>query len=219
MNQEELKSRKKEIQLRVQQLERDIGNPNVIYPSIEAAKAAKQELNDLIAEYQTLPLEERLVTTLTMGVSITLGDQNNRYSLRYVGNGKWYFYEGSIFRTSDVEFNADYTEAKVKVGTVNSDTQGEIVNYVYIVKIFPVNDPVITKVLKLKEPAIPQEPKQPEQPKAHPQDLSLTGFGIIYTPDGRLMSKTLYEKEQKAKLEAEEAAQPKETKKKRKLFS
>jgi hypothetical protein len=33
------------------------------------------------------------------------------------------------------------------------------------------------------------------------------------------MSKTLYEKEQKAKLEAEEAAQPKETKKKRKLFS
>ena len=225
MNQEELKIKKREIQTRVQELNTSIGNPNVIYPSIEAAKAAKKELEDLIAEYQKLPLEERLVTTLTMGISISLGDQNNRYSLRYVGNGKWWFYEGSLFKTADIEWNEDFTEAKVKVGTVNSDTQGETVNYVYMVKIMPSNDPVITKVLTMKQSVTAQEPKQAEQSetkKTPRQDQSLLGFGIIYTPDGRLMSKNLYEAELKAEHEAEEqakiAAQPK-TKKRKGLFS
>ena len=222
MNQEELKIKKRELLTEIETLQNSVGNPSVIYPSVEAQKAAIKRLNDLIAEYQSMPRTEFLVATMPVGIAISLSDGNGRYSLRYNGNGRFDFYEGSIYKSSDIEWSEDYSTAKVKVGTMNSDTQGETVDYVYMLKIAPINDPIIAKFLTVKNAATLQEPKQPEAKKKYPDDFGMTGFGFVRREDtGLWVHKGIYEAEQKAKLEAEKAQQQQaapEPKKRKGLF-
>ena len=157
MNQAELKAKKREILTKVEYLQNSVGNPSVIYPSREAQQAAIKELNRLISEYQSMPRTEVLVANLAMGIAFSLNDGAGRYSLRYNGVGRWDFYEGSIYKSSDVEFSDDYSTAKVKVCTVNSDTQGEETDYVYNITVAPVRDSMITKLLNVKQTVTPQE--------------------------------------------------------------
>ncbi len=92
-----------------------------------------------------------------------------------------------------------------------------------MLKIAPINDPIIAKFLTVKNAATLQEPKQPEAKKKYPDDLSMSGFGFVRRPEtGQWVSKGVYDEEQKAKLEAERAQQPQPapvTKKRKGLFS
>ena len=72
---------------------------------------------------------------------------------------------------------------------MNSDTQGETVDYVYMLKIAPINDPIIAKFLTVKNAATLQEPKQPEAKKKYPDDFGMTGFGFVRRYDTGMVSK------------------------------
>lgn len=223
MNQEELKIKKRELLTEIETLQNSVGNPSVIYPSVEAQKAAIKRLNDLIAEYQSMPRTEFLAATLPVGIAISFSDGNGRFSLRYNGAGRFDFYEGSQYKSSDIEWSEDCSTAKVKVGVMNSDTQGEMWEYVYILNVAPINDPMIRKLFNITQPVTAQEPKQPEDKKKYPDDLSMSGFGFVRRPEtGQWVSKGVYDAEQKAKQEAEKAQQPQPapaTKKRKGLFS
>ena len=52
-----------------------------------------------------MPRTEFLVATMPVGIAISLSDGNGRYSLRYNGNGRFDFYEGSIYKSSDIEWS------------------------------------------------------------------------------------------------------------------
>ena len=47
MNQEELKIKKRELLTEIETLQNSVGNPSVIYPSVEAQKAAIKRLKQL----------------------------------------------------------------------------------------------------------------------------------------------------------------------------
>jgi hypothetical protein len=211
MTNEEVKARKFEIQKRVQQLSANIGNPTVRYQTPNGEQLAKEELGKLITEYRALPVEEVEVTTLTMGKIIALSD--DRYILKYIqGSKRWDFYEGSQYKTSNVEW-LDESTAKVSVPTTNSDTHGETVNYVFRVKVAPTVDPLVANLAKPQP--LPHQPLHPEN-KITPNkdDLLMKGLGyIIDANTGRWRKQTTQEydeKQQQQKIESK-----KEEKKKR----
>ncbi len=218
MDNEQLKTKKREILKEIESLQNSVGNPSVIYPSVEAQKTAIKRLNDLIAEYQLMPRTEFLVATMPVGIAISLSDGNARYSLRYNGNGRFDFYEGSIYKSSDIEWSEDYSTAKVKVGTMNSDTQGETVDYIYILKIVPIHDPMIRKLFNVTQPVTAQKPKQPEAKKKYPRDYGMEEFGFVRdTTTGGWINKAVVESYERAERKSIE---PKKDSKKRKgLFS
>lgn len=53
------------------------------------------------------------------------------------------FYIGNEYQRGTVVFNEEGNEATVTVPTLNSDTHGELVNYIYTVKIAKPIDPIV----------------------------------------------------------------------------
>ena len=207
MTNEEVKARKFEIQKRVQQLSANIGNPTVRYQSPNGEQLAKEELDKLITEYRALPIEEVEVTTLTMGRIITLSD--GRYVLKYSPHAnRWDFYEGAEYKTSMVEW-LDESTAKISVPTVNSDTHGETINYVFRVKVAPSIDPLVTKMSN----AQPQQQLEPDKITSNKDDQLMKGLGyVIDANTGRWRKQTTQEYDEKQQQQTESK---KENKKKR----
>lgn len=153
MDNNEIKIRKKELREEIQRLSEKIGNPTAYnlgnyhpYVNSPMFEEDKKKLEEDVTEYNLL-VESFDVATLRMQKIIQLAD--GRFTLKYRPEyDRWDFYEGNEYMGSKVEF-IDNDNIKVTIPTQNSDTHGEIVNYIYTIKIVPT---VNATVAKLAEP-------------------------------------------------------------------
>ena len=91
----------------------------------------RKELKILEEEYRALPPDTKELGAIYLDTKITF--ENDRFKI-YKSNGKWVFYDGSQNRKADVELQ-NGVPVKVIIPVISSDTQGELVNFVYAVKI------------------------------------------------------------------------------------
>jgi hypothetical protein len=151
MTNEQIKERKQVLRKEIEQLTSKLGSPDS-YTTKEGQPfriskefaIAQEELRKKVDEYNTL-IESFVVANLRLNKVITFTDNN--YVIKYVPEKNRYdFYAGSEYIKGTVKFSEDLTEATVTCPTVNSDSHGELVNYIYNVKILEVKDIVVKRV-------------------------------------------------------------------------
>ena len=153
---EQIKARKAELKKLIEQLSSKTGNPSAYtlsdhqpYTGSPMEALDKVKLEQSLAEFGSL-IESFDVATATVQKILTFSDGN--YTIKYIPQkNRFDFYIGNEFRSSDVTFSEDGKSTKVIVPTRNSDTHGEIVNYVYTLNIPEPKDLTVKKAIA--EPA------------------------------------------------------------------
>lgn len=179
---EEIVARKATVKKQIEYLTSKTGNPTAYslsngnpYTGSKQAEDDKKKLRELVDEYNSL-IVSIVVANLRLNKVITFTDGN--YVIRYVPKKDRYdFYIGSEYKRGKVEFNEDLTEATVTCPTVNSDTHGETVNYIYKVKI--------------------NEPKDVVVKKTNPKPCGMVeeGLAMVREPDASFMERCGYVKD------------------------
>ena len=202
---DQIRERKAVLRREIEQLTSKIGNPDA-YTTKEGQPfriskdfaIAQEELRTKVDEYNTL-IESFVVANLRLNKVITFTDGN--YVIKYVPEkGRFDFYAGSEYIKGTVKFSEDLTEATVTCPTVNSDTKGETVNYIYKIRINEPKDIVVKKI----------------QPK--PCSMVEEGLGMVTKPDSSFMTSMGYVVDEASgqwrlqtplELEAKQKADPK----------
>ncbi len=210
MDNEQVKKRKFEIKARLQELETKIGNPTAYKtankePLVGNLQPLIEERNNLLAEYNQLPNESYEAATLRMKKTVFLSD--GQYTLKYIPEkNRWDFYNGNEYKCSNVTF-LDDDNAKVSVTVCNSDTHGELIDYIYTIKVAPTVDLIVKKT----KPVQPCS-KIDEGLAAIPSkdDAYLKSMGLVKDANtGALRKQTPEEYDQQLKKQQKKAEQPK----------
>ena len=151
MDELELKEKRAKITKRLQELEERIYDIGTFHLTNEQTEAFKKERDDLLKEYRSLPNVSYVVADLTMKQSISLSD--TIFNLKYrPDKDRWDFYDSNQYLSSDVKFDENGKSGKVTVPTRNSDTHGELVDYVYNFSVAPLFDEIAIKLSKIDKP-------------------------------------------------------------------
>lgn len=156
MDNAEIKAKKLELKKEIEQLSSKTTNPSSIrtkdgQPYVNSPELAvdKEKLNQKVAEFNSL-VESFVVANLTMDKILTFSDGN--HTIKYVPKkNRFDFYIGNEYQRGTVSFGEDGESATVTIPMTNSDTHGELVNYIYKVKIAKPIDPIV-KQAKAERP-------------------------------------------------------------------
>lgn len=218
MTNEQVKVLKAELKKQIEQLTSKTGNPTSYrlankepYSNSSELVADQERLKQSVAEYYSL-IECFDVATLTLKKSLSFTD--GRFTLRYnPQKNMWNFYDGSEYKSSDVRFSDDGETCTVYVPVRNSDTNGELVNYIYTLKTASAPDPIVEKAKA--EPAC-NKIDEGLGAVAQPTNSYMESLGFVFDKTYHKWRKPTpleYEEKQKADPNYQPAKKPEEKKK------
>jgi hypothetical protein len=172
-------------------------------PYVNSPKQALDRVKreQLLAEYNSL-VESIDVATVTVQKILTFSDSS--YTIKYIPQkNRFDFYIGNEYRSSNVTFSEDDKIAKVIVPTRNSDTHGELVNYVYTLKIAEPVNPTIKKA-KAEPPSNKIEEGLAAKPSK--DDTYFKSMGLVKDSiNGTLRKQTTQEYDEQLKQQQKKA--------------
>jgi hypothetical protein len=170
----ETEKRKEEIAKEIAQINNSLTNSSIrsaggcgfTQKEIDEKKA---KLISLQKEYRSLP--NKIITLEPIAVNKVITYENSRYKLKFSHVSKQFeFYDGNEYLSSDVSF-PDENTVKIVCQKQSSDYHGQVVDYVYTLKVYTAKDPDPRTQKVIKHSIIfpkgyitPTEPEQPKQP-------------------------------------------------------